>query len=809
MDVNQTRFHLLYGPDDWGACHVNGSQQSLAELWREHKDPPLEWRGETHTLQLTRVLSLWRSVRGRRSPPLDLARRRGAAADRYGHWYWIDASETGIRRLPFGQRHSQAWWSVTDLDRSCAPEDAGAFAPKAPVKPRSGLLRGLAVTTRHFLVVGDWLAHGLWVFDLHGGGAPLLLQWPEDEPFAPWDMAATADGGLLVLDHDFRRYWRLDADFRLLVDRSPAEDALFQPSANASPRQRDHAPALPHGYALLPGPMPAPQSPVSIEPGDDDRVWILDTDPNRPYSIVYEYRGSVQLAAYSLENAVTAVDPAQGEGAVTQVSLAAHDFVRRRGLLGAGGEAADAPEVLYLAEREGNQVVAFAVDRGEGQLVDQPDLFPLRRWEAKALAAAGDGIYYDFADRWVPLQPFAECEYAGRAVLTTPVPTTSGVVGAPFDSGMVGCTWHRLMLDAQVPAGAAVSVRARAADEPDLLTQMTWLPQPTPYLRSGGAELPFFDPWAADPLPGERTGTWELLFQGVKGRYLQLELTLQGTGRSTPALRSLRAWFPRFSYLDNYLPAIYREEPGPASFLERWLANVEGFYTQLEDQIEHVATLLDPRTAPADALDWLGCWLGVVLDPLWTEPKRRFFIRHADRFYRRRGTVAGVLTALRLFLDDSVDEGLFDPACLARGRVRLVERFRTRDVGGVVFGDPTDLGPGGRRPVTAKDVAEAAHRFTVLVPHDLTVEQRAMVERIVTLERPAHTAFDLKVYWALFRVGEARLGLDTALGYSSRFEPFTLGDTYLADGFLPPPYPFDIEDRIVVARDRLGDLPAL
>jgi len=97
----------------------------------------------------------------------------------------------------------------------------------------------------------------------------------------------------------------------------------------------------------------------------------------------------------------------------------------------------------------------------------------------------------------------------------------------------------------------------------------------------------------------------------------------------------------------------------------------------------------------------------------------------------------------------------------------------------------------------------------VLVPQDLSDEQEAMVGRIVELAKPAHTAFDLKRYWDLFRVGEVRLGLDTQLGGSSTWNPLVLGSGYLSGVYLQAPYPFDIGDRMVLNRDRLGNLPAL
>lgn len=821
MDVNGTKYHLLFGADDWDACLEAGGEAH----------PALEWDAASASMRLRRQAALFRRA-SRTEAPLTSAARRGSGRDHYGNWYWIDQDERSIRFLPAGARSSVRFWADADRAAGCTPVDTADFTACPPAPPPQLLLRGLAVTTRHYLVVGNVSERGLLIFDLHGGGAPLLIQWPEGTPFVPWDLAPTPDGGLLALDRDNLTYWQLDASFRLHADVDEDTAALFQPVAPPpdAPRPRPNllpGAVYPAGYPLVSASPPELSAPISIEAGPDGSVLILDSDPEtRDYSVIYEYRDGLLQASYSLEEAVEVADLDIGAGSGRLFSVMGHDFAYVRCCAGAtlatpgcgctGADPSDGEppvtHMLFVAERDGNQALAFVMNRAEQRLEAQLDFYPLRRWVGKALVAAEGQVYYDFADRWVTLQPFVECYYAGRGVLTTPLDFAHEAVGRPFDSAETGCVWHRLLLDAQIPPGAAILVRARAADDRDLLPLTDWTAQPTPYLRSNGAELPFYDPWAdwrsAEPFP-ERTGTWELLFQGIRGRYLQLELTFIGTGRTTPALRALRAWYPRFSYLERYLPAIYREDPDSASFLERFLANFEGFYTNLEDQIEQMAQLFDPRTTPPDALDWLACWLGLALDPLWSDERRRLFIRHASAFFRLRGTRAGLEIALRLYLERQVDATLFDPRCWGRSKVRIIERFQTRGSGGLAYGDPTDQGMRELRPLTPEDVAASAHRFSVLLPHAVSDEQLEMAERIIQLEKPVHTDFEIKRYWDLFRVGEARLGMDTELSDSLRFTPLRLGAGYLADSYLNAPYPFDIADRVISDRDRLGGFPAL
>jgi hypothetical protein len=102
-----------------------------------------------------------------------------------------------------------------------------------------------------------------------------------------------------------------------------------------------------------------------------------------------------------------------------------------------------------------------------------------------------------------------------------------------------------------------------------------------------------------------------------------------------------------------------------------------------------------------------------------------------------------------------------------------------------------------------------AHRFTVLVPTrpDEPPAERerrlAVIDRIVQRERPAHTDSEVKPFWALFRVGSARVGLDTQLGDSGRFVAMVLDAGYLGQGWLAEGQPWSAADRSVIGRDRI------
>ncbi|MBZ4417840.1 phage tail protein [Myxococcus sp. RHSTA-1-4] len=913
MDANGTRFHLLLGRDDWGRCSSGG--RLLSEAWADASGTGADIAWDALRAEVSLRAELFRFLAAPRDVPPKLEDRRGAARDRYGNFYWIDRDGLTVKVLSSGSRQTSAFWPVAP---AVAPAPThGGFGPAVPPSAPAPLpLGGLVITAHHYLVVGTLApSPGLLVFDLHSGGPPVRHTWPAGVPFAPWDMAATPDGGAVVLDRQNRRLWRLDAELRVV--RTGGESVLseevveaFQP-ADGSAQRRVPAVLFPEPVTLDASTPLSAGDPISVEVLPDGRVLVLDRGEAGSFLLVYR-DGQGEGAPVPLE--VEGI--LQGTGPAFSYVLVAHDMA-----LVPGTE--ETPHRVLVVGRDGNQVFAFDLHAGQdGSLsaVPQPEYLPLRLFGGKALIAAGGGAFYDFADTFVPLVPQRRPRYVHEATLRTPV----------LDGRTPDCVWHRLLLDASIPPGARVTVRSRAANEREDLEAAPFSEEPTLYKRGGGSELPF-----VAGAKGEHRGTFEVLFQRAKGRYAQVELTLHGGGATTPRIHALRAWYPRFSYLAQYLPGLYRQDAESSSFLDRFLANVEGLFTSTEDRIAAAQVLFDARSAPPEALEWLSSWFGVTMDPAWDETRRRLFLRHTLDFFQWRGTPRGLRMALRVALDECPDDSIFteetDPT---RSRYRIVERFRSArlpfiappelpETGGIhTLATPTtarwepsqgrarlvdryrkalqDAGVTAlpesfplREPSDAQvsavwrsvcqealgflpaattadtpvwrdflsrryrnvealnaahvssltdftqaalpvtlpadgpaqsdwyhfetvvmPVRAAAHRFTVVLPvpsGSAAQEQRARLEqamRVVAVEKPAHTVFDVKFYWAMFRVGEARLGVDTLIDLGSRapelMPAMQLGREYLAESHLAPRPPQDAMDRHILGRDALG-----
>jgi hypothetical protein len=114
-------------------------------------------------------------------------------------------------------------------------------------------------------------------------------------------------------------------------------------------------------------------------------------------------------------------------------------------------------------------------------------------------------------------------------------------------------------------------------------------------------------------------------------------------------------------------------------------------------------------------------------------------------------------------------------------------------------------------------ISSRAHRFLVLLPVDPETQadtrdhQRNLeiARRVTNIEKPAHTVFDVRFYWAMFRVGEVRLGRETVLARRvGLMTPFVLNRSHLAESYLAPSHPQNAGDRaLVLGRGTLEPRP--
>jgi phage tail-like protein len=690
-DVNGTKFHLLLNRADWGNC-TSESGELLSKNWNRDDagesdfTQEFDWNDEKNEILLQPRLFKFTASPKDEKPKLE--NRRGAASDRYGNWFWIDETGLKIKVYSTGSMRVSDFYPTAGGD--CKTEKSSGFAPVEIIKQTPVQMRGLAVTIDHYLIVGTIQPAGLLIFDLFSVGEPRRILWREDIAFAPFDIAARTCGGAFVLDRANKRYWTLDRGFNAVGGTITADETAdtFQPFDESETRKQSVNSAAENFFS----PLPPNDDPMAIEALPDDTVLILNLEPKDAFFSVIKrfYRGRKldELNTGTILPKIEKDDhpilsPPGG------FRLRGYDFAFLKG-------AENERDRLYIVAEEGNQAFAFnLICKDDLPIADLPssvvkknfelqpvaEYFPMRLFGGKGLRAGFDGkVYFDCGERFLPLVKQNRPQFILGATLDTPV----------FDGKEATCVWHRLLLDGCLPAETQIEIHSRAAATRDELSNANWLKEPHLYLRGNGSEQPFINNQTSKE---SGRGTWELLLQKTANRYLQLRLVFSGNGQRTPRVLALRVYYPRFSYLNNYLPAIYREDDQSAFFLDRFLANYEGFYTTIEERIAAVQMLFDVRSAPSDALDWLANWFGIALDPTWTEDKRRLFISRAVDFYQYRGTVRGLRMALRLALDECADERIFAAQTAEEKRrdpIRIVERFQTRQTPELIPADGSE-----------------------------------------------------------------------------------------------------------------------
>jgi phage tail-like protein len=657
------------------------------------------------------------------------------------------------------------------------------------------------------------------------------------ESLSAWRLAADPSGGVWVMDRAGSRIGRLRG--------SPLPR---QPEAEYAPdtfRPRPENPNPPRLVTVVEKAWPAGEIPAGLDCSPSGRLALLTWRPDG--------EGNARLRLLGVTGVV--------ESALI-LNQARHPF-----------------SVAWVSE---TRVAVLLSELGEALVYDLPEA------AASPLAGPPEFVAVDPAGDYFPLPGHDGGPFLHGLARPPHFPTERGSLPLhrlslpqlaaraesnltqPFDSAGTQTEWHRLYLEAILPPHCAVTVRLAATDDrrrPASEDASAWHehrfdPDSGAVLANGEtprgvwlrtpSEIPHHS--GLLPCPGQerRSGLFTALIQRsgrrvrtLRGRYLWLRAELSGNGRATPEIAALRVYGPRFSYLNHYLPELYREtEYGPEAdekgastgpdFLERFLGLFEGVLTPLEDRIAQAHLLTDPRSTPDEALEWLGSWIGMAFDPAYPVSQRRTLVRLAPWLFRERGTLLGLKLALEIVTGGRLEQRLIDGRFLevlgggavSGGEVVVLEDFRLRRtmatilgadladeqdplLGGLVasgnsfVGDTLILGEEERKeflalfqaglledsPSTSGEAAAVAalydrlaQRATVLVHEEVEPQDLGLIRRVVELEAPAHIQTRvLTASWPFLVSIASLVNVDTYLGPKPPRQPVNVGRSRLGE----------------------------
>jgi len=358
-----------------------------------------------------------------------------------------------------------------------------------------------------------------------------------------------------------------------------------------------------------------------------------------------------------------------------------------------------------------------------------------------------------------------------------------------LDSGIVECRWHRLVLQGDMPAGTVAEISFYVSDDEALRNLIDSAIEDSAKTTQQKADvIDSVIPWI-----GPETNAKDMLFRGKVGRFLWIKLGLATYDESAgPVVRGMKILYPRISYL-RYLPAIYQEDPMSKDFLERFLSLFESVFYDLEVEIATVSRYFDPdpKGTPPEFLKWLASWVNIAIEEDWQEETKREFIRQAVTLYRMKGTAEGIARFIEIYTGKApaiIEHANAGSPSVLGGPFRLgIDTVLVgTPVRGFRLGDDSILGR-----VAFRDTVQAledpflplANRFTVVIT--LTQEERAHYEKglreIIAAEKPAHTAYTLRIAGALTPGVGNYVGISTIVG---GYDPLRVGSSVVGGGLL-------------------------
>jgi phage tail-like protein len=637
MDANRQRFWMLADKEDW--------QGSLADAGVEYD-------------RKCRRLRLRDRRPDRRAPknttPISedglqrLARGPAAAVDAFGtiaFWNFADRSVQASGALGEGAPAVTLWnapINVEVVDLALGFDDV------------------LYIALQEEDAVGNVVGSSIGMFDPRGRWQDPPVFEVSLEGFVAGRLAAMSGGGVWVLDAKNRRLGR--------VSGLPLRDGL-PPDFSATTFR------------------PVPENPNPPAFTLDERKgpqWLEGGGVEQPVAIACSPEGRLALLSWRGPNAAT-------RESWLHIRDEELGWLKPKKLVGVGA----ATSVAWLST---NDVVVLPAPLEGLRGVIQPR-------EALAYSPSDESAALEPAGGFLPLFNLSAGLFMKGVTLPPQYPVVGGkratlhpmsaqtfatkgtILGRTLDGRRDDMVWHRIFVEAVFPPGCGAIVELAPSDDlepPDDPSE--WHPHifgELPEENSSSVQSLHRRPargvwWPEESEIPHRTGLLGVapeqdrsgLFcalaqrpgtrvRRLEGRFLHTRVTLFGSGHRTPEIAALRVYGMRFAYRDEYLPELYHEDQfgddadaagaaTPADFLDRFLGLFESVLTPLEDRVAAAQALMDAHSAPDDALEWLGSWTGVILEPTFPVERRRAWLAAAPRLFQTRGTFAGLQLALEI-----------------------------------------------------------------------------------------------------------------------------------------------------------------
>jgi phage tail-like protein len=629
-----------------------------------------------------------------------------------GQVQWI-AWQPGVPLRPRGEEPSAVDLLADPGTPSFGQFRAGSSPPRPALAPAS-----IAVDLGQYLYVLDGATGTVWIFDLENRIAfrhlTLLSATTGLASAGPAVLAAVADRDMPL--------------FRLGACRAPVPVTV---------------PPVAHGVVA------SDALPIVVACGTAERIWMLWRSPS----------GDSWAVPAADDRAFEALGPFPW----------------------ASGLALDGDGNVVIAGPPGDDFRSFAFDAGVSS--ENPPL-DARNYDGRGITRTPDGRIGYWTDRGFRLAVAARLVYA-----------SCGYVDVfELDAGDYQQRWGRVFIDACIPDGTSVEIACVTADdEPgiyaangDSIPRVVPanvdpanpnVPLATPPLvaadlaptlltahpvhyREVGREVPWLG-----RTPGDVFETYEGITNAEPGRYLWVRLIMRGNVALSPQIRAVRVEHPGTDWMGR-LPAVFSEDPADADFLFRYLSLTDGELADLDARAASRDLLLEPFSAPSEALGWVASLFGLALDERWTETSRRQLLAEVTCLWRRRGTLGALTRMLEIYL------GV---------RPVIVESWRLRMMGGGIVG----------AGLAADPFRQHAHRFSVIIPRLLDAGQLRCVEDLLDLYRPAHTLYNLCTVGAGMRVGLGLYAeLTSMVGPSAGWRQLKVGEGALgADAVIGRPQP--------------------